>query len=481
MAIAIIAIVAVVAATAWTALDRNLGRAIAGSVGVAAVLAGLALAIAGDDFTATMLQVSAALAGAAIGIGMGFVLRGALAGGGERLMVADRATPAKSAKTGPSKKQAAEAAETRHKMQAAIRKQRDAADRLVAGNVQLLDLGKLLQPADGQPQLAKAEASEIARATANAMLAPADMMVPTGQEGLVFLFDGLDLAAAEAKSQEIADAITDALGATGKESPFIAKGFAHELDDYMEGAMIDSVEDLVRVVQLAHQAYVMKERGLAKELDRDLHLDARAVLRPDTLDVIGYEIQVYRVRGGERGSRRDILTFNKLKPPYGAEIDCAAVFKLTSAVRNLTLGREQALLLPIRFETLSHPLYLGNLMDALESLPKNLRDRLVCNVVIDRGSAPPRLEAVSKALKRLCKGVLIHPVLPYRDLAKAKSHGVEGLVLSASTFTENGGQDALSSLVTAAREAKLFVTLIGASGELTLVQKLNLPYSWTDA
>jgi hypothetical protein len=327
--------------------------------------------------------------------------------------------------------------------------------------------------------LSKTEAFDIARATATAMLQPADMMVPAGGEGLVFLFDGLDLAAAEERSQEIADAVTEAVGATGKESSFIAKGFAHELDDYMEGAMIDTVDDLIRVVQLAHQAFMRKEHSLAKALDRDLHLEARPVLRPDTFDVIGYEIQIYRVRSNADASKHDFLTFKNLKAPYGAEIDCAALLKLASALRNLKLGRDQTVLLPIRFETLSHPLYLGNLMDALESLPPALRGHLVCNVVIDRHSAPPRLDAVSKALKRHCKGVVIHPGIPYRDLAKAKDQGVEGLVLSASAFNSNNGRDTLSALVAAAREAELVVTMIGASGDLAVVQKLDLPYSWT--
>ena len=170
----------------------------------------------------------------------------------------------------------------------------------------------------------------------------------------------------------------------------------------------------------------------------------------------------------------------QLKAPYGAEIDCAAVLKLASALRNLELGRDHAVLLPIRFETLSHPLYLDNLMDALRALPRNIQSRLVCNLVIDRTSPPPRVDAMAKGLKKFCKSVLIHPKHPYRGLDKAKEAGIEGLVVSATAFDVAGGEETLTALVQKARKLKLFVTVVGAGTELTLPQEMNLPYSWAD-
>ncbi len=323
-------------------------------------------------------------------------------------------------------------------------------------------------------------AIKIAEETARGFLTPADLMVKADGEGLIFLFDDFDLVQAEAKSQEIADAVSEVLSATGTQSPFMAKGFAYELDDYMRDAMIDSVDDLIRVVKLAHQAFVMKEKNLAKELDRELQLHVRPVVNPGDLRVIGYEVQVERIKPGSGGRNRKVLTFSHLKAPYGAEIDCAAVMKLASALRNLDLGRDHAVLLPVRFETLSHPLYLDNLMDALGSLPQNIRTRLVCNLVTGRTSAPPRMDALAKGLRRFCKGVLIHPDHPYSGLEAVRSAGIDGLVVSAATFVEDDGLDRLADLVTEARKHKLFIALLGAGSQMSLPQERNLPYSWAE-
>lgn len=482
MIIAILAVVAVLLAGVWTGLDRSLGRSIAGSIGCGAVLAGFAVMLGGDDVMTTVLRGAAAMVGAGIGIAVGLVLKSALAGGGEKLKVSGsggKGSSARSTKTGKPKP-SAEATEERRKIQAAVGKSRETAERLVAGNVQLLDLSRLLEPVEGRRRMSRADALKVAEETAKTFLKPADLMVKAGGEGLIFLFDGIDLAEAEEKSREIADAITDALGAGDADSPFMAKGFAYELDDYMQDAMIDSTEDLIRVVQLAHQAFVMKEKSLAKELDRELQLKPRPLVRPDNLSIIGYEVRVIRVKSGSAGQTRDDLTFSQLKAPYGAEIDCAVVMKLTSALRNLELGRDHAVLLPVRFETLSHPLYLDNLMDSLGTLPPNIQSRLVCNVVIDRTSPPPRLDAMAKGLRKFSKGVLIHPKHPYRGLERAKDAGIEGLVISAAAFDVADGHETLSALVTKARKLKLFVTLLGADVELTLPQEMNLPYSWGD-
>ncbi|MDA1310990.1 MAG: hypothetical protein O2985_15480, partial [Proteobacteria bacterium] len=237
------------------------------------------------------------------------------------------------------------------------------------------------------------------------------------------------------------------------------------------------VDDLIRVVQLAHQAFVKREKNLAKDLDRELQLDPRPIVRPDTLSVIGYEIQVIRVRPGANRQRRDPLTFAALPAPYGAEIDCAAILKLASALRTLSLERDQAILLPVRFETLSHPLYLDNLMAALQMLQNDLRSRLICCLVIERASLPPRLDTVAKALQRFCKTVFIHPRQPFHGLDEAKSLGIGGLALSAADFASDADLQALEALVAKAREVDLFVMLLGASSELDTAQKLNLAYS----
>jgi hypothetical protein len=154
--------------------------------------------------------------------------------------------------------------------------------------------------------------------------------------------------------------------------------------------------------------------------------------------------------------------------------------KLPSALRNLELGRDHAILMPVRFETLSHPLYRDNLMDALAALPGNVGTRLVCNLVVDRTSPPPRLDAMTKGLKKFSKGVLIHSKHPFRGLDRAKESGIEGLVISANAFDFDGGQESMEALINRARKLKLFVTLIGAAGELIVPQKMNVPYFWAD-
>jgi hypothetical protein len=53
-------------------------------------------------------------------------------------------------------------------------------------------------------------------------------------------------------------------------------------------------------------------------------------------------------------------------------------------------------------------------------------------------------------------------------------------VISANAFDFEGGQETLEALINRARKLKLFVTLIGAAGELIVPQKMNVPYSWAD-
>jgi hypothetical protein len=60
-------------------------------------------------------------------------------------------------------------------------------------------------------------------------------------------------------------------------------------------------------------------------------------------------------------------------------------------LRTLSLGRDRAVLLPVRFETLSYPLYLDNLMAVLQVLSKDLRPQL-----IEWTDLPPRLDAMAR-------------------------------------------------------------------------------------
>ena len=185
MIIAILAIVAVLLAGAWTGFDPSRGRAIAGSLGCAAVLAGFAVMLGGDNMTATAMQGAAAFVGAGIGIAVGLVLKAALSGGAERLRAADDGGKVPGAgSNAPSKAKASgEATAERKKIQAAVSKSRDTAERLVAGNVQLLDLSRLLEPTEGRPRMSRAAAMKIAEETAKAFLKPADLMVKAGDEG----------------------------------------------------------------------------------------------------------------------------------------------------------------------------------------------------------------------------------------------------------------------------------------------------------
>jgi hypothetical protein len=89
MFIAIVAVAAIIAAGVWTGLDRSTARAIAGSLGCGAVLSGFAVMLGGEDAMATVLRCAAAMAGSIVGIVAGLVLKSALAGGGQRLMVSD--------------------------------------------------------------------------------------------------------------------------------------------------------------------------------------------------------------------------------------------------------------------------------------------------------------------------------------------------------------------------------------------------------
>ena len=475
MSTVIIAVAMLGVSASWVWFDRSLVRAVFVALGLALVMTGISTFISElDSISSMMLDAGTALTFAGVGVAAATVIKRATAGGGTNLYM-EPSTQAHNNEPIRDKADAETASELRRNMQNAIQEQRDKTDRLVAGNVQLLDLGKYFEENTEQSVMSRAEVMQVAETIAQSFLKPADVMIHAGEDGLIFLFDGLRLDEAEVQSRAIADAISEALGRSDKSAPFMAKGFAHELDDYMDGAIIDTVDDLIRVVKLAHQAFIQRERSLAKDLDRYLTLETQPILRPGNLDVFGYEVQVQKINSD--GGRRETLTFSTLQPPYGSEIDCAMVMKLAAEVRSLEFVMDQVVILPIRFETVTHPLYLDNLMHCLRQLPDRLRVRLVCNLIVDKTSAPPRLDQAIKVLNKVCKGVLLHVSHPFTDIDRTKQFGADGLTLSSDQFDLTNDPQDLVEVVRSARQAKLFTVLLGIPNNIKIVHELKVPYS----
>lgn len=459
--------VALLIALVWAVFDRSLVRAIIVAIVPGSMLSGFLLAFStqGTPLADGALTIFGGLIGLGVGLGI------------QKVLFKKRSKNRSTQKTpvNPKTKEKSKKPKGHQQLMSMIDKQREKVDRLIAGNVQLFDMGKLFESDDTRPQMSKKEAMDLAEKVAKKLLSPTDMVIRHGQEGLIFLFDGLTLDQAEQKSREIADAISEALSVDDKECPFVAQGFAHELDEFLGDGVIDSVDDLIRLVKIAHDAYMQKEKGVAKELNQSLKLVFRSVLDPQNLTRIGSQIEVHR--HSKKSMKPQNVTFGSFDPGLSTELDCIIVEKLTQGVKQSDANASEPLFLTVRYQTLINPLYLDNYLGAIQALPDKIRKDLVfCLIMGDE--APARMGDFVKGLKRFGQAVFLSASEPLKTIEKAKGAGITGMCVQAP---DKGWSDEekveLKAMTLATESRKMQFMIFGVKTQTETVTELGIPFS----
>lgn len=349
----------------------------------------------------------------------------------------------------------------------AVARQREQAGRLTAGHVQLIDVGAMVEGATAAG-LSPAKALAVAEEVARQMTRATDVLVRMDPDGIAILFDGANRAEAEAKSKQIAEATLAALGAVGAGGRYLAEGFGYELDEVLDGAVVDSVEDLVRFVHIAHRTYVSKQRGVARQLEQGLNLVRRDIVAGKGGVVIGLEVAVVR-RDGAAESARD-ESFKAVDPAMGAETDCVVLEKLAAAMATTLAGSSEPLYVPARLSSLMNPLYLGNMRAALDALPPTVRQRLVLVIDPGKGAAKALLPRASELLRSRVVAVAARIADPAADVPAAGAAGLTTVVLDAPEKRFEDPVAAVTRFRTLARDAGMTAIVLGAGDAVAGLQ-----------
>ncbi|GHD58009.1 hypothetical protein GCM10017083_40260 [Thalassobaculum fulvum] len=347
------------------------------------------------------------------------------------------------------------------RLREAVARQREQAGRLTAGHVQLIDVGAMVEGASAAG-LSPAKALQVAEEVARRMIRQGDLLVRMEPDGVAILFDGATRAEAEAKSRQIAEATLAALGEVGAGGRYLAEGFGYELDEVLDGAVIDTVDDLIRFVHIAHRSYVAKQRGLARQLEKGVSLIRREIRAGNGGVVIGQEIAVCR-RAGDGG--RETLReegFAELDPAVGAETDCVVLEKLGTSMAAVLAGSDEPVYVPARLSSLVNPLYLGNLRAALDGLPPTVRQRLV--LVVDPGAGAVRtlLPKATELLRTRVIGLAARVRDPATDVATAEAAGFTTVVLDSPERRFDDPVAVVGRFRSSARDAGLTAIVLDA-------------------
>ncbi|NQW12460.1 MAG: hypothetical protein HQ481_21555 [Alphaproteobacteria bacterium] len=354
----------------------------------------------------------------------------------------------------------------RRELHAIVDRQRETVGRMVAGHVQLIDVGAMIADAPAS-RITPARALDVAEQVAKAMTREGDMIVRMEPDGVAIIYDGLTREQAETRSQEIAEATIEALGELGGEGRYLAEGFAYELDAAMQGAVIDSVDDLIRFVRIAHQSYVNKHRGVAQQLGKALELRSRPVLAANGADVEGVELTVIRRTGDGGRIKFETASWEPVEPALGAEMDCVVLEKLPVVLaETLEGGIKGMVFVPLRLSSLANPLYFDNVRSALGSLPEGLRNKLVPVLDPGQGHARRALSGLARSLAAQVSAVALRAKNPDVDVAAAAEAGIERVVLDAPDARFDDPPAAVRRFLAAAREhgRKPLIFGVGKSG-----------------
>ncbi len=348
-------------------------------------------------------------------------------------------------------------------------RQREQAGRLTAGHVQLIDVGAMVEGA-AAAGLSPAKALRVAEEVARRMIRQSDVLVRMEPDGIAILFDGASRTQAEAKSRQIAEATLAALGEVGAGGRYLAEGFGYELDEVLDGALIDTVEDLVRFVHIAHRSYVAKQRGLARQLEQGVSLLHREIMAGTGGVVIGVEIVVCR-RVNEAG--REILReegFAEVDAAVGAEIDCVVLEKLAAVAATVLAGSSEPLYVPARLSSVVNPLYLENLRAALDALSPGVRQRLVLVVDPGKGAVRSLLPRAHELLRARVAAIAVRVGDPTDGVPAAAAAGLNTVVLESPERRFDKPVETVARFRALARDAGMTAIVLGAGDAVASLQ-----------
>ncbi len=310
----------------------------------------------------------------------------------------------------------------------AIHRQRQKAGRLVAGHVQLIDMHAFLEQAPKDGGLTAAKALQIAEAVTRQMIRPSDTVIIMKPDGIAILFDGATKAEAEARSRDIADKVTEAMGHVGSGEQFMAEGFGYELDELLDGATIDTIDDMIRFVRIAHQGYVQKQRGIAKQFASQVEIRWEPILDSRSGAMFGFEVRVFKKPQG--GVAYEDASFLEMDAASGSEFDCVVIEKLAQLGSKIAGDQEDLrILLPLRTEGLMNPLYFENVSESLGKLSPRMLRQVVPVLSTPSPRARRGLAGVVLAVKRRLPAVGMRVGDPKTDLVGLARSGITIAVL----------------------------------------------------
>ncbi|MCR9175860.1 MAG: hypothetical protein NXI19_07665 [Alphaproteobacteria bacterium] len=357
----------------------------------------------------------------------------------------------------------------------AVHRQRQKAGRLVAGHVHLLDMHALLEQAPKDSSLTPAKALQIAETVTRKMVRPSDTVIVMKPDGIAILFDGASREEAETRSRGIADKVTEALGHVGGGDQFMAEGFGYELEAVLEGATIDTIDDLIRFVRIAHQGYVQKQRGIAKQFASEIEIRWEPILDSRSGAMFGFEIRVFK--RSKDGAAFEDASFLDMDGASGSEFDCVVIEKLAQLGPKITGGQDDLrILLPLRTEGLINPLYFANVAESLEKLGSRILRQMVPVLSTPSPRARRGLAGVVLAVKRKLPAVGMRVGDPQTDLIGLAGSGITIAVMDRveARFKDPGRAiDAFSELA----KAETLIPVALGVGESLKTVKHPIAYS----
>jgi len=354
---------------------------------------------------------------------------------------------------------------------AAVERQMEQAGRLVAGHVQLIDMHALLEeaPADSDIDLGKALA--IAERVVREEVRASDTVVVMKPDGVAILFDGLSQEEAGSRSREIAQRVIEALGHQGGGDRFLAEGFAYELDEVLEGAAINSVDDLIRFVRIAHQSYVNKQRGLAAQLRRGLELRWHPILDADRETVFGIIVRVFELN---QSSGLATAKDDQIDAATASEIDCVVLEKLRLLAPAVQRRHGQVpIYLPMHLSGMVNPLYLDNVVQAMQALGPPVMSMLCPVLRVPSQSLRRAMPTVVKHLKPKVRSVGVQIEDPRSEMDGIGDTGVATAVLDNPARFRDPVRDVEIFLNLAKKEFLLPVVLSADP----VIRKIDEPFA----
>ncbi|MCR9256099.1 MAG: hypothetical protein NXI16_08385 [Alphaproteobacteria bacterium] len=333
-----------------------------------------------------------------------------------------------------------------HTLQTFIRGQRARVSRLIAGNVQVIDLGANPDPA------ARAEAVELAMTLAETILNPLDIIVPCGNDGLILLFDSDTADDAEAVTDQLALRLTNALRHRKGLERLKATAHTFDLAHYADLDLIGTVEDLVAAAQGAFRACMLERRGQSK-ISLNHQLCFGPVIAPKRRLMVGYQVGLCTAdRDGLMPVAEPCLGRNSSRSEAAqtAERAAAKIELLGEIVGGTDSIPNVLFFVTVCASILDLPLALRNLHHEIAMLPPAVQRRLVLCVDMRHAANPGKVVAATAEKLAGCgRGLFAYVDPDFGPLADLEETGFIGIRVDPGTGS------GVKSLMDSARRAGL--------------------------